>query len=131
LFGGNRPLQYTRSSVIGTPQRGYKTLNGKVCKFPFIYKGKYYDKCIGKPGKDWCSVSPNYDIYRTYGKGCRKIKTTDGNANGADCVFPFIYKKKNYQKCIFDEKKQEYWCGTTTYFDTDKKYGICKLKGIV
>ncbi|XP_064639350.1 cysteine-rich secretory protein 2-like [Lineus longissimus] len=120
--------QNTFVKFAGSPQYGYKTQNRKTCAFPFLYNGKYHNKCLkGKNGITWCSKSTNYDRYKTYGTGCRIVKT---EGNGADCVFPFIFKGNFYQKCIFDESVKKHWCGTTENYDMDKKWGYCMLDGI-
>jgi hypothetical protein len=81
-------------------------------------------------GGDWCAETADYDIYdKQWAKGCRTIKTTGGNSNGADCVFPFLRNKEYHYKCIYQWSQKKYWCGTTENFDADKKYGYCELTG--
>ena len=53
--------------------------------------------------------------------------TVGGNANGACCVFPFIYKDTLYDKCTrHDHTKQ--WCSTTSNYDLDGEWGNCLCK---
>jgi len=52
--------------------------------------------------------------------------TTDGNANGACCVFPFIYQGTTYNSCIGTNNGGTQWCATTANYDTDTKWGNCK-----
>ena len=55
-----------------------KTVKGKPCKFPFVYKGKNYEKCTdqGSDGNFWCSTkveAGNVHAYGNFGycaKGC-------------------------------------------------------------
>ncbi|XP_020904503.1 72 kDa type IV collagenase [Exaiptasia diaphana] len=56
------------------------------------------------------------------------IKTIAGNANGANCVFPFTYNKKTYTNCININHPYK-WCSTTSNYDKDKKWGNCIPKG--
>ena len=48
-----------------------------------------------------------------------------GNAGGANCLFPFVYKNVSYKECIRPANKEP-WCATTNNFDVDETYGICK-----
>ena len=41
------------------------------------------------------------------------IETFDGNAGGADCLFPFIYNGKAYFSCTTEDADPEFpWCET-------------------
>ncbi|OXB84687.1 UNVERIFIED_CONTAM: hypothetical protein H355_001164 [Colinus virginianus] len=52
-----------------------------------------------------------------------------GNAFGAPCVFPFMYKKQWYTKCTTAGRSDGWpWCATTADYDTDQRYGFCPLK---
>ncbi len=49
--------------------------------------------------------------------------TTGGNANGAKCVFPFLYKSQKYYSCTTQDRNKA-WCSTTIiYVGT---YGYCQ-----
>lgn len=56
------------------------------------------------------------------------VKTTNGNANGANCVFPFKYKNNLHYQCSyenhpgFDNKK---WCCTESDCDKTFVWGDC------
>ncbi|XP_062382458.1 matrix metalloproteinase-9-like [Sardina pilchardus] len=52
------------------------------------------------------------------------IPTLNGNAGGAVCVFPFLYKDEQYSKCTTTEHNRP-WCATTSNHDRDKKWGDC------
>ena len=60
----------------------------------------------------------------TFTDGCF-IPTTDGNANGAPCVFPFFYRGVKYWECTTINNENTPWCSTTTYYDVDKQWGNC------
>ncbi|KAM9527920.1 matrix metalloproteinase-9 [Guaruba guarouba] len=54
------------------------------------------------------------------------VKTRHGNANGADCHFPFIFEGRSYSRCITEGRTDGLpWCATTASYDRDKKYGFC------
>ncbi|XP_064639471.1 cysteine-rich secretory protein LCCL domain-containing 1-like [Lineus longissimus] len=89
---GNETYQNTFVKYASSPQYGYRTQDGKQCAFPFRYNGEYHNKCLPYKNSTWCSRSTNYDIYKTQGTNCTIVRTTDGNADGANCVFPFKYK---------------------------------------
>jgi len=56
-----------------------------------------------------------------------EVLTHSGNADGAACVFPFTYRKKDYEECT--EEKGYMWCGTTSNYDRDHKWGKCSCVG--
>uniref|UniRef100_A0A087X893 Matrix metalloproteinase-9 n=1 Tax=Poecilia formosa TaxID=48698 RepID=A0A087X893_POEFO len=101
-----------------------------VCHFPFTYFGKLYTSCITEGRSDnlpWCATTADYDKDKKYGL-CQSelLFTFDGNADGAPCVFPFIFQGKMYKSCTTDSRiNGQRWCATTSNYDTDKKYGIC------
>ncbi|KAM6112787.1 matrix metalloproteinase-9 [Pterocles gutturalis] len=65
------------------------------------------------------------DEFWTLGTGL-VVKTRHGNANGADCHFPFIFEGRSYSRCITDGRTDGLpWCATTASYDHDKKYGFC------
>ncbi|KAK2566034.1 Matrix metalloproteinase-9 [Acropora cervicornis] len=49
---------------------------------------------------------------------------TGGNANGACCHFPFIYKGLVYWKCSSQDAETN-WCSVSKVFDIEKKWGFC------
>lgn len=67
-----------------------------------------------------CNVLQNIiiDCHSTHG----------GNSGGSCCQFPFVYNNMIYHKCIRGDRNKP-WCGTTYNYDTDGKWGFCKVKG--
>lgn len=58
------------------------------------------------------------------------LYTFDGNADGAECVFPFVFLGEEYDSCTTEGRSDGYrWCATTSNFDNDKKYGFCPSRG--
>ena len=51
--------------------------------------------------------------------------TDGGNANGASCQFPFIYKDILYYQCVTLDHRGRPWCATTYNYDTDQTWGNC------
>ena len=57
------------------------------------------------------------------------VVTTDGNAGGANCVFPYIYQGQQYWECIVRPAVSDYpWCATTGNYDADGLWGNCPRK---
>jgi hypothetical protein len=50
-----------------------------------------------------------------------------GNDGGSLCAFPFLFNGLQYSTCISDGYGSS-WCGTTSNFDVDRKYGRCAGK---
>ncbi|XP_068731030.1 uncharacterized protein [Montipora capricornis] len=50
--------------------------------------------------------------------------TTGGNAQGACCNFPFIYKGAVYWTCTTKDSIK-HWCSTTKEFEVGNKWGFC------
>eukprot|EP00794_Sanderia_malayensis_P017044 gene17044-18759_t len=69
------------------------------------------------PQTDHTSSTPNFKIY-----------TTGGNANGAPCVFPFVYRGRNYTSCTRAGHTRQ-WCATTKNYPADGKWGNCAPAG--
>ena len=59
-----------------------------------------------------------------YISNCHSQATCGGNANGASCVFPFIYGGVEFNQCTYYGRTQR-WCATTSNYDDDKVYGYC------
>lgn len=58
------------------------------------------------------------------------LYTFGGNADGAQCVFPFTFLGEEYDSCTTEGRSDGYrWCATTSDFDKDKKYGFCPSRG--
>ena len=58
------------------------------------------------------------------------MPTTGGNSNGATCHFPFLLNGDEHFACTAEDSEDGMkWCGTTSNFDVDKKYGYCPLNG--
>ncbi|XP_015234542.1 PREDICTED: matrix metalloproteinase-9 [Cyprinodon variegatus] len=65
------------------------------------------------------------DEYWTLGKGA-VVKTRFGNAEGANCHFPFTFEGKSYTSCTTEGRTDNLpWCATTADYNKDKKYGFC------
>ena len=54
--------------------------------------------------------------------------TTGGNSNGANCIFPFVYRNVSQYECITTENNGTLWCGTTGNYDTNRLWGNCAGK---
>jgi hypothetical protein len=99
--------------------------NGANCVFPFLYHGKEYSKCYYSPLGPFCATTSDYDADGLWGRCVIdytvKTKEDSGNANGANCIFPFKYKLKLYSNCTGSDP----WCATTYDYELDGKYGYC------
>ena len=51
-------------------------------------------------------------------------QTCGGNADGADCTFPFTYSSLTWNQCTTFGKTRP-WCSTTSDYDTDGTWGYC------
>lgn len=108
----------------------YGNANGAECHFPFIFEGKSYSSCTTEGRTDnvpWCATTEDYGRDQQYGFcPSELLYTFGGNANGAQCVFPFIFQGEEYESCTTEGRSDGYrWCSTTEDFDKDLTYGFC------
>ncbi|XP_064646659.1 uncharacterized protein LOC135499675 isoform X2 [Lineus longissimus] len=101
------------------------------CAFPFIAGGVKRNECLDYTGGlKWCGTTENYDTDKQWGECVYNKQITtlkgSGNAQGADCVFPFIYKAETFHFCTRTAGSAP-WCATTADYDTDQKFGHCVL----
>ncbi|KAL2104041.1 hypothetical protein ACEWY4_000909 [Coilia grayii] len=108
----------------------YGNSDGAMCHFPFTFEGQSYSTCTTEGRTDdlpWCSTTADYDKDKKFGFcPSELLYTIDGNSNGAECVFPFVFLGETYNGCTTEGRTDGYrWCATTKNFDEDKKYGFC------
>ncbi|KAJ7334531.1 hypothetical protein OS493_014855 [Desmophyllum pertusum] len=71
----------------------------------------------------------SFNIGTLWFPGCKDgVTTVGGNALGACCKFPFIYKGTVHWRCT-DQEANKKWCSVTKVFDLDKKWGYCTCVG--
>ena len=56
-------------------------------------------------------------------------RTKGGPSTNTKCVFPFIFKNTNYNKCVFHED-DGYWCSTKVdssaeHIGNEGNWGVC------
>ena len=93
----------------------------------------YCARVRGQPDEGICSLGALTRFTRS-SLPCILILTVlytfGGNADGAECVFPFVFLGKEYDSCTTEGRNDGYrWCATTSNFDTDKKFGFCPSRG--
>ncbi|XP_047449711.1 matrix metalloproteinase-9 [Mugil cephalus] len=108
----------------------YGNADGAMCHFPFLFEGKSYTTCTTEGRTDnlpWCATTADYDRDQKFGFcPSELLYTFGGNADGAQCVFPFTFLGEEYDSCTTEGRSDGYrWCATTSNFDKDKKYGFC------
>ncbi|XP_029361733.1 matrix metalloproteinase-9 [Echeneis naucrates] len=108
----------------------YGNAEGALCHFPFTFEGKTYTTCTTEGRSDnlpWCATTADYNRDKKFGFcPSELLYTFGGNANGAQCVFPFIFLGKEYDSCTLEGRSDGYrWCATTENFDNDKTFGFC------
>ncbi|KAI3357388.1 hypothetical protein L3Q82_015820, partial [Scortum barcoo] len=108
----------------------YGNADGAMCHFPFTFEGKSYTTCTTDGRTDnlpWCATTADYSKDKKYGFCPSELLSTfGGNADGAPCVFPFIFQGEEYDSCTTEGRTDGYrWCATTGSYDNDQKYGFC------
>ncbi|XP_020630154.1 uncharacterized protein LOC110067192 isoform X2 [Orbicella faveolata] len=64
-------------------------------------------------------------IQNTARQDCKTgVTTVGGNAQGACCKFPFIYKGAVYWRCTAQNEVRR-WCSVTKVFELDRRWGYC------
>nr|ADU34085.1 matrix metalloproteinase 9 [Ctenopharyngodon idella] len=108
--------------------------NEAPCVFPFVFQGVKYNSCTTDGRSDgyrWCATTANFDTDKKYGF-CpnRDTAVIGGNSEGEPCQFPFIFLGQSYTSCTSEGRSDgKLWCGTTSNYDTDKKWGFCPDRG--
>lgn len=66
-----------------------RSSTGNCCIFPFIYRGRRYNRCTRVRSKrPWCALTPNYDKDKLFGYcGGRKRECIDLDNVKALCLF--------------------------------------------
>lgn len=73
----------------------------------------------------WQCVRDNEFFTSCQVLGCKdSVPTIGGNADGACCTFPYIYKGVAYWTCTNKNASKE-WCSVTEVFEIDRKWGYC------
>uniref|UniRef100_A0A8C7KTA5 Matrix metalloproteinase-9 n=1 Tax=Oncorhynchus kisutch TaxID=8019 RepID=A0A8C7KTA5_ONCKI len=113
-----------------TVKTSFGNAEGALCHFPFSFEGKEYSTCTTEGRSDnlpWCATTADYGRDKKFGFcPSELLYTFDGNSNGKECVFPFVFLGETYEGCTTEGRSDGYrWCSTTENFDKDKKYGFC------
>ncbi|XP_051965087.1 matrix metalloproteinase-9-like [Xyrauchen texanus] len=108
--------------------------NEAPCVFPFVFQKVKYTSCTTDGRTDgyrWCATTADYDTDKKYGF-CpnRDTAVIGGNSEGEPCQFPFTFLGQTYTSCTTEGRSDgKLWCGTTSNYDTDKKWGFCPDRG--
>ncbi|KAM8829369.1 matrix metalloproteinase-9 isoform 2-T4 [Synchiropus picturatus] len=108
----------------------YGNAEGALCHFPFTFEGKSYSSCTTEGRTDnlpWCATTADYSRDQKFGFcPSELLYTFGGNADGAECVLPFVFLGVQYDTCTTEGRSDGYrWCATTSNFDVDKQFGFC------
>merc|ERR1719367_977855 len=95
-----------------------KTVDGKLCTFPFRYKDRKYFGCTtddSDNGKAWCATTIDSKGKVIDGKwgDCQDCNNVCKTVQNENCIFPFKYKGKKYSECTTqDSENGKAWCAT-------------------
>ena len=102
-----------------------QTTDGANCVFPFIFDGDEYTECTSFDGgtyhNAWCATTDNHDVDKEWGYCI--IPTYGGDANGANCKFPFNHNGNEHKVCIRTADRQLPWCEV----GDGNRWGYCDM----
>ncbi|CAL4124165.1 unnamed protein product, partial [Meganyctiphanes norvegica] len=105
---------------------------GMLCKFPFLYLGKWYTDCTHASNSKvpWCAIVVDANgIVVKSGICMNAIEINTGTAHtvqGTLCVFPFVHMQITFSACTNMDDTQP-WCAT--HVDEQRKAikrGYCR-----